>query len=263
MKIKNDGIIRSSLLSQQGVAHGFSTKQIGNMSFDRSQKGRAINNQQIFFQKLGIDLNQSAVFLLAVKHSANVALVEKSDKNNGRIILNDQNQEIIILDRKKNQPGIDSCISFTSNTFLAILPADCAPVMFFEPRTKFFGLIHVGSRGLENNIIEKTFSCLKKRCEIPAKYFYCYIGPCICKNCYSHRVDLRNLIADRLFNIGVLGNRIEISQLCTAHDEQLFFSHHRAQKSGKDQIEGRNMAIIGFNKWQPEEKEETYADLRI
>jgi hypothetical protein len=146
---------------------------------------------------------------------------------------------------------------------LAILPADCAPVMIFDPLTKFFGLIHVGSLGLKNNIIEKTFSCLKKHCEIPAKLFYCYIGPCICKNCYSHQIDLRNLIAERLFNIGVLSSRMEISQLCTAHDEQLFFSHHRAQKSGKDQIEGRNMAIIGFSKQRPEKEEGNYADLRI
>ncbi|MBD3359114.1 MAG: hypothetical protein GF365_00175 [Candidatus Buchananbacteria bacterium] len=248
MQIKTDGIIRSSLLSQQGVIHGFSTKQIGNMSFDRSQKGRANNNQQIFFQKLGIDLNQTAVFFPPVRHSTNVALVSKSDKNNGRIILNDQSQEIIILDREKAQPGIDSCISFNYNTFLAILPADCAPVMLFEPLTKFFGLIHVGSLGLKNNIIEKTFDCLKKHCEIPARHFYCYIGPCICKNCYTHQVDLRNLIAGRLFDIGVSGSKMEVSQLCTAHDEQLFFSHHRAQKSGKDQAEGRNMAIIGLKK---------------
>jgi len=241
-----DEIVYSEILNKLGVCHGFSTKALGNMSYDRSQQGKASQNQEKFFSQLGIDLKNNALLMPPVKHSPIVALVQKLPDKAGRIILDNQSPEIIILDAENNQPGIDACLSYTPNTFLAILPADCAPIMFFEPITRFFGLIHAGSIGLAKGIIEKTFACLKKNCNIRPDQIYCYIGPCICQECYSHKINLRNLIADKLLKLGLPLDQLEISEFCTAHHDQLFFSHHRAKQTGCEQTEGRNMALIGL-----------------
>ena len=239
-------IIRSSLLSEHNVTHGFSTKELGNMSLDRSQKGRAAANQEAFFKKLGIDLNNAAVFMPPVQHTAGIAILLKKETSKGKIHLTVKSPEIVILEKDKDRNAFDSCIANGSHSYLAILPADCAPVMFFDEITGWYGLIHVGAVGLAKNILVKTFAFLKKHCNLEADRLGCYIGPCICDDCYSHGVDLKGLITTQLLGLGVKQDKLEASQFCTAHDEKLFFSHHRAKKRGQDQNEGRNMAIIGL-----------------
>lgn len=248
MPIYADQIIYSKILRELGVIHGLSTKALGNMSFDRCQQGTAGLNQNTFFRAMGIDLNTDTLLMPSVQHSANVALVKKLNGKAGRVILDNKRQEIIVLAQKNDSAGIDACISYTPNTFLAILPADCAPIMFFEPISQFFGLIHAGSIGLAKQIIGNTIACLKRETNLGPEKFYWYVGPCICEQCYSHQVDLRGLIAQQLRKSGARQEKLEISPFCTAHDQKLFFSHHRAKKTGDEHVEGRNMAIIGLKK---------------
>lgn len=50
----------------------------------------------------------------------------------------------------------DAAFSRLTNTAIAVRTADCIPILFFHPKTPFFGGIHAGWRGFENQIIRNT-----------------------------------------------------------------------------------------------------------
>jgi len=264
MTLKPAGIVQSNLLLGQAIIHGVSIKAGGNMSFDRDANGTAKANLKNFLAKLGLDLDEICLAIPQVNGSSNIALVKKQG-NNGRIILTPDSPEIASLSLMPGNKGIDACLSASSKLFMAILHADCAPVMIFDLYNHYAGIIHVGVLGALNGITSSALNYLQKWCSIDPKFLLCYIGPCICPDCYdvttsvhwpeikkhltakqSSNFDLKQTIMDQLITAGVREKNIDVSQFCTCHDEHLFFSNHRAKTLAEKQNEGRNMAIIGL-----------------
>jgi len=270
MERLQNGIIQSELLLNAGVVCGTSTKELGNMSFDRSQKGRAPKNFQNFLEKLGIDPQKSTILILRVKHTANIAYVQL-DKNKGRIILNLDSKEITTL--KISMPaikenledyknGIDAAVGSLPNLYLAVLHADCAPVLIYDLKNKQYALIHVGILGIFNGIVGNTINFMAEYCQTEPQYLFAYIGPSICGRCYklsqsSHwpliqkyltkeqqnTFEIRWAVFHQLIASGLTKLNIEMSGFCTACHHKLFFSNHCASNQAK---EGRNMTIIGL-----------------
>jgi len=269
-KLEN-GIITTSLFDGH-VIHGVSTKELGNMSFDRSQKGRAQKNFQAFMALLSIDLNESAVCILPAKHTALIVHVEKK-LDRGRIILTPdrENREIIQWGKgdstfkgllKNYDQGIDSAVSKSRRLYLALLHADCAPVLLYDPKTHYFGLVHAGIIGAVSNIVPATVRYLQAHCLVSPKRLLAYIGPSICLNCYDptrsrhwqdlksrlsllqNCFDLKDYIFNQLLSCGLVKANIESSRFCTSCSRDLFFSNHAAKE--KHATEGRQMTIIGL-----------------
>lgn len=269
MERVENGIVMSNLLRQVGVVHGTSTKELGNMSFDRSQKGRAPANFKKFVEELGIDLEKSAVLILNVKHTANLAQVQLNSQR-GRIILRPDSPEIIsysmglhdLAKTREYDEGIDAAVSNSPNLYLAVLHADCAPLILYDPANKQFALVHAGILGAFNGIAGHTVKFMAKRCQTDPGKLLAYIGPSICGGCYkletsSHwdlistrldadqkkKFEIKWAICDQLINAGLTKLNIEMSGFCTSSSQKMFYSNHR---SGCHKYEGRNMTIIGL-----------------
>lgn len=153
----------------------------------------------------------------------------------------------------------DGLITNISNLPIAILVADCLPVFIYNPiEPQTVAVIHVGWRGVLLNIVGNAIAKLKKiTCDdSSADNFISWIGPGICGSCYlvdNHRkrlfsemfdnnpriirgnyIDLSQAVFYQLIKSGLKPDKIFISQHCTMHEEELFFSYRRqGEKSGR------------------------------
>ncbi|OGY40915.1 MAG: hypothetical protein A2Y82_03550 [Candidatus Buchananbacteria bacterium RBG_13_36_9] len=239
-----DGVIQCLPLLDQGVTHGVSTRKFGNMSSDRSSKNEAQANTQKFFEVLGLSLEQISLIKLPVTNSSNVAQI-KQPHEKGILKLAEHGKLIKDHHDFSCKPGIDAAICTAENTCLAILPADCAAIMIFDPKTKSYGIIHAGREGVEAGIIFKGLTVFRNWAHIDPKKLRCYIGPNICPKCYkigNKNYDLAAEIKYQLKQVFVQEKYIATSKFCTCHDHEYFYSHYRAKDK---ETEGRQIAIIG------------------
>jgi YfiH family protein len=88
----------------------------------------------------------------------------------------------------------DGLISRVPGVGLAVLVADCAPLLLVGPRT--VAAIHVGWRGLFGGIVEKAVALMA------GESFAAVIGPTICGNCYEIGDDLAERAQLRGFRVG-------------------------------------------------------------
>ena len=147
----------------------------------------------------------------------------------------------------------DALISKTPGLGLAVLVADCIPLLLSSPTT--VAAVHVGRVGMTNGIVDKTIDIMEG---LGASGIIAWIGPSICGDCYEvspqmydevttffpgsatspekHSLDLpRGTIAilrERGIDTHALG-------LCTLENSQ-FFSHRR------DATIGRQAGVISL-----------------
>jgi YfiH family protein len=111
-----------------------------------------------------------------------------------------------------------------------VLVADCLPVALVGPRA--VGMVHAGWRGLAAGVLEAGVAALGA-CPLAAAIGP-GIGPCCCEvgddvravfGTGERTLDLKAIARARLRAAGV--DEIHDCGLCTACDEQRFFSHRR------------------------------------
>jgi len=161
----------------------------------------------------------------------------------------------------------DAMITKIDNIALAVLTADCAPILVYETEKKIIGCIHAGWKGAISGIIENT---VKKIIEIGGntKNLVACIGPCIDKKNYEVKkdfyeefnekiknsdsfflkdknnllyFDLRAFVIKKLSNCGIL--HIDNISLDSFSMEEEYFSHRRAKKLGENDY-GRCISVI-------------------
>jgi YfiH family protein len=278
-EILEDGVVESSLLTNQGIVNATSTKALGNMSISRDLDGSAQSNFANLMRVLNIDIERQSVLFPKLTHSSNVALVAAREGRTGRINIDQNSPEIVELARFEgiNPPqdfiadpasGIDACISSSPDTFLAVLPADCAPVMIYDPKTGYYALAHSGVLGTFSGIVINTVNSMRQWCQTNPSDLVVYLGPCVTSKIYNlklsglwnkvlrDRVDadvaenfeLKEYIKRQLLELGVLEANIETSRFCTGSDDQLFFSNYSAKTVEDKQKQGRHLSIVGRNK---------------
>jgi len=177
-------------------------------------------------------------------------------KENLLITLNQKhtNQVVFFEDKKsvKNKVKADAIVSKAKNVGFGILTADCAPILFYNPKKKIIGCAHSGWKGVLNGIIKNT---INKFHELKSKNedIVAVVGPCIQKDNYevkadffkkfieqdktnnkfftkkddkSFNFDLRGLINNELIKLNI--NNIENIQIDTFSEKELFFSYRRS-----------------------------------
>ena len=88
----------------------------------------------------------------------------------------------------KNKFQGDALITNRRNLPIAVLTADCAPILIHSEDKKMIAAIHAGWKGAYKGIIEKVIKfMIKKGCS--AKNITAAIGPCISRNSYQVRED--------------------------------------------------------------------------
>lgn len=92
-------------------------------------------------------------------------------------------------------PDADALLSPTGTDALAVLVADCVPVVLVgstardEPMT---AVIHAGRKGVEGNIAGRTVGEMRRR---GAGSISAWIGPSVCGQCYEVPEDMREEVA--------------------------------------------------------------------
>lgn len=150
----------------------------------------------------------------------------------------------------------DAAVTSTPGTVLAILTADCMPVLFCAGDGSEIGSAHAGWRGLAGGVLENTLAAMltlprevqvwlgpaagPQRYEIGEEVFDAFVSQdpaaasAFAATRPGHwRVDLYALARRRLTAAGVPAANIHGGGLCTISEPDRFFSHRRDQRTGR------------------------------
>lgn len=155
-------------------------------------------------------------------------------------------------------PSADAAITMQRNQVLAIMTADCLPVVMASTDGRVLGVAHAGWRGLAAGVLENTLQAMRRR--VPdAVAWRAWIGPAISQRHFevgadvfkafvSHDpqsavffaeeipgekwlADLPALARQRLYRAGV--SSIELSGYCTYAQSESFYSYRRTALTGR------------------------------
>ena len=205
----------------------------------------------------------------------NLELVRKKIKKSARdiFLLNQiHSNKFIYIDEKyqyKSKPKVDAVITNQKNLPIAILTADCAPVLICDHQTKIIAAVHAGWRGAYKGIVDRVIKFMIKKGSKPQN-ITAVIGPSISIDNYEVQSDFKNkfLKKDRrnkiffrkkrkrlYFDLSnyvksiLLKNKIkkiEKIKIDTFDFRNKFFSARRALSLKHDDY-GRNISIIMLN----------------
>jgi len=180
--------------------------------------------------------------------------------------------KFIFIDKKynnKDKPKADAIITNRKNFPIAVLTADCAPILVYDDNMKMIAAIHAGWKGAFKGIITKVIKfMIKKGCK--KENITVSIGPSISQKNYEVKddfkrkfiqkdeknyiffkkkknklyFDLTKYIYASLKTIKV--KNIDILKIDTFDKKNKFFSARRALKLKHDDY-GRNISIIMLN----------------
>jgi hypothetical protein len=163
----------------------------------------------------------------------------------GTVVANDPGQHL---------PEADAAVTNRADAVLAILTADCLPVLFCNQDGSEIAAAHAGWRGLSAGVLEATVAAMRS----PSSSLLAWLGPAAGPEAYeigeevraaflAHdpraevafvptrpehwRVDLYMLARQRLADVGV--TKVFGGGLCTISDPLRFYSYRRDQSSGR------------------------------
>jgi len=212
----------------------------------RDKKENVLKNLELVSQKIGC--HKKLLITLNQTHSNKVVYF-----NNKNYI-------------KNKLPG-DAIITKIKNIGIAILTADCAPILLYDPKKKIIGCIHSGWKGALNGVIKNT---IKKFVELNSNVsdLVAVVGPCIKKENYEvknhfyerfilqnikneeffnkinsnkYTFDLRNFINREIYSLNV--NNIENIEMDTFSKKEFFYSYRRSRLN-KEVDYGRCISVI-------------------
>lgn len=154
------------------------------------------------------------------------------------------------------EPTADAAVTAEPGVVLAILTADCLPVVFAARDGSEVGAAHAGWQGLAGGVLEATVAALRT----PPTQLQAWLGPAAGPQHYEigaevreaflrhdpaaaaafvdtrpghWRVDLYALAWQRLVAAGLAPEQIHGGGLCTIADAQRFYSYRRDRRSGR------------------------------
>jgi len=171
--------------------------------------------------------------------------------------------------KKRIKPEADAIITNQKNLPIAVLTADCVPILIYDDKKKMIAAIHAGWRGAFNNIIGNVIKFMKKKgCN--SKNMLASIGPSISVQNYEVQEDFKKKFLKKnkknlryfinnnnklYFNLtgyvysSILENKIknvETIKIDTFDIKNKFFSARRALSLNHNDY-GRNISIIMLN----------------
>jgi YfiH family protein len=240
-----------------GISYGFFTRQGGVSAGiyaslncgpgSRDDAANVAENRARVAELLGADRDK----LLSVQqqHSARAVIAEKPWKADAL-------------------PQGDAIVTATPGLAIGVLTADCAPVLFYDPKARVIGAAHAGWRGALSGIVEATVAAMQKL-GARQENISAAIGPAISQRAYEVGQDfMQNFLAEDAdavpyfavdessgephFDLaGYVGERLARAGiadatdlgLCTYCDETRLFSYRRSQHHGESDY-GRQISAI-------------------
>jgi YfiH family protein len=207
---------------------------VGDRSFD------VLENRARVARLLGIDPRR-LTFAEQV-HGGEAALVGRHEAGRGA------------LDHADALPGVDGLVTADAGIPLAILTADCVPVLLHDPEAGVLGVAHAGWRGLVAGIVEATVDAMVAL-GARAEAIRSALGPFIGPECFEvgeevveavgeefgvrrpgvrPRLDLGDAVGARLARRGVVAKLSPAA--CTACGPTPLFSYRRSNRTGRQAL---------------------------
>ena len=257
--------LSSVMLDELGVPNAYTTRYI----YYNEEKGTAKSG--IRFKVMPGESEAEAVFavkantdrladslgssLLKVcitdqKHTANVYTVRQEDLGFGPV--------------PENRRAVDGLITDVPDAVLMVFGGDCPPVYIADPVRRVIGLVHAGRAGTFAGIPEVAIRRMTEEFGCNVSDLMVVIGPGICGDCYEmgdeiydelvslwgredadrvmHRypsgryhLDLRAANLLTLERMGIPGEHISVSNVCTCCNVETFYSY-RAGRMENEQV---------------------------
>src|SRR5690606_35732705 len=93
------------------------------------------------------------------------------------------NADETLLQRPGVAPEADAAITLQAHRVLAIMTADCLPVVLASTDGLALGVAHAGWRGLVAGVLENTLNALRQRTPANTRW-RAWIGPAISQPCF-------------------------------------------------------------------------------
>ena len=186
-----------------------------------------VQNRAILAKKLG---TKNLVFMEQI-HKANI--------------------EIITKNRAKTVPKTDAMITDIKGVALCVMVADCIPVLLYDENRAVIGVAHAGRGGVKEQIVNKTAEMMIDKFSCRIEDIKIYMGASIKSCCYEVKedsikgfenylhvegekiyLDIVGKCVEDLKDIGIKGQNIEVSPVCTCCDTD-YFSYRRDGKTGR------------------------------
>jgi YfiH family protein len=240
------------LSGNERIVHAFSTRLGGvstasyaslNLGFGSGdERGRVQENRRRYGHAVGFDAE--ALVALRQVHGNRVAVLSAGDAPHAL----------------RGSPG-DALITDRPRLPLAVITADCFPVVLVAPNGPAVGIAHAGRRGTAAQLVPAAIELMCREYGVTPQGIVAAVGPGIGGCCYEvdeasaepflsqfsaaeavHRssrpghlyLDLQQAILRQLAATGVPMSRIWSVNLCTACHPQWFYSYRRdGQRSGR------------------------------
>ena len=213
-------------------------------------------------KKYNVKKNLEIVKKKISKKSKEIFLVKQIHSN--KFIYLSKNSKI-----KNRSVNADAIITEKINFPIAVLTADCVPLLLFDKERKIIAAIHAGWKGALKGIVNKVIKfMIKKGCN--RKNISVAIGPSISQKNYNIKLDFKNKFIkkhkkNKIFfkNVNKLIyfdlpnfiksqlkfnkiSKIDMINIDTYDKKNNFFSARRSLKLKHDDY-GRNISIIMIN----------------
>ncbi len=251
--------LSSKLLKEKNISHGFFNRNGGTSNGiyrslncgpgSNDKKNKVKKNLNIVKNKIG-------------KKAKNIFLIHQIHSN--KFIFIDKNFKFY-----KKKFKADAIITNQKKLPIAILTADCVPLLLYDKKKVMIAAIHAGWKGAFKGIVQKVLKfMIKKGCK--KNHIIAAIGPCIKQNNYNVKEDFikkflkkdkmnkkffkkkKNTIYFNLTNfVKYQLKSNEITKIDTINIDTFlrknnFFSARRSLRSKHDDY-GRNISIIMIN----------------
>jgi purine-nucleoside/S-methyl-5'-thioadenosine phosphorylase / adenosine deaminase len=182
-RVKAPTILQSESLTQvPWLLHGFSTRTGGHSK----TYGGALN--------LGFTKQDSRG---AVERNRTAFLNNLRATSNGRpwplVTLRQIHSDVIhcVTDLPQQALAGDGLITRSPGIVLAVLTADCLPVILVDTKQRSVGVFHAGWRGTLKRIVEKGVGEMRRCCGTQARDIKAAVGPGIHSCCYEIGAEVR------------------------------------------------------------------------
>ena len=237
-----------ALAAVTGRQGGVSTGELAslNLSFEvGDDAARVVANRKIAGDDLGFDFRDLVVPRQV--HGVRVKIVGEQDRGRGA-----DSAELGVT-------ACDALVTSTPNVPMAVLVADCAPVVLYDPVQPAIGIVHVGWRGAIGRIAQKAVETMNREFSSRPRDIQVGIGPCLqplslevsmneamqAEGEYHQQpavlydagekphLDIPYMVKQQVLDAGVWLKHIEDARMDTL-DAQRFFSHRgQGGKAGR------------------------------
>ncbi|MBI4744382.1 MAG: peptidoglycan editing factor PgeF [Actinobacteria bacterium] len=158
------------------------------------------------------------------------------------------------FDHRESLKNTDGLITNLKNVPLTLFFADCVPVVMVDKHNFVAGIAHAGWKGTYEEISKKMLVEITGEYNSAFSEISVFIGPSIGSCCYEvdeslsdafkrkfkgvglknkRNLDLAEINKYQLIELGVLEENILSLDICTSCNSDLFFSHRRDKKTGR------------------------------